>query len=307
MDDAAAHSTPTRPPQPHAELPRTSPHFQPPSAADTPRNSALQALHDHVRLLGGSLPVGWRVVFKTRQGGRSAGTSDTYFLAPNGATFRSRAEVARFLGLEASRFQAARRREPAPPRAVPNRVAVPTATARVLSPFFAPAAAHSRDSAGSWVPPPSPFGLLQETLYADPWKVLVACLLLNKTSALCVRRIIWDLFELAGTPEAALAVPEAAIERIVRPLGLARRAGLLRRLSAAYLEAKWTTVSQLPGCGRYAADAHALFCAGTWASLPPPADKELIKYWTYLHETGGRGRGLSRDPPPVALPGLGGE
>jgi len=181
-------------------------------------------------------------------------------------------------------------------------VALPTA--RVLSPFFQPAK-PGRD--GRWVPPPSPFGLLQETLYDDPWKVLVACLLLNKTSALCVRRVIWDLFELCGTPEAALAVPVAAIERIVRPLGLARRAGLLRRLSAAYLDAKWVSVSELPGCGRYACDAHALFCAGTWATLKPPADKELIKYWTYLHETGGRGRGLTRDPPPVALPGLGGE
>lgn len=31
------------------------------------------------------------------------------------------------------------------------------------------------------VPPVSPFGLIQEHLYQDPWKVLVACMLLNKT------------------------------------------------------------------------------------------------------------------------------
>lgn len=32
-----------------------------------------------------------------------------------------------------------------------------------------------------WVPPVSPYGLIQEQLYQDPWKVLVACMLLNKT------------------------------------------------------------------------------------------------------------------------------
>ncbi len=30
--------------------------------------------------------------------------------------------------------------------------------------------------------PASPFGLIEEQLYNDPWKLLVACILLNKTS-----------------------------------------------------------------------------------------------------------------------------
>ena len=30
--------------------------------------------------------------------------------------------------------------------------------------------------------PASPFGLIEEQLYDDPWKLLVACILLNKTS-----------------------------------------------------------------------------------------------------------------------------
>jgi len=37
-------------------------------------------------------------------------------------------------------------------------------------------------SAHEWVPPVSPYGLIQEKLYKDPWKLLVACMLLNKTS-----------------------------------------------------------------------------------------------------------------------------
>lgn len=34
-----------------------------------------------------------------------------------------------------------------------------------------------------WVPPASPYCLVEEVLYRDPWKLLLACMLLNKTSA----------------------------------------------------------------------------------------------------------------------------
>lgn len=33
-----------------------------------------------------------------------------------------------------------------------------------------------------WEPPVSPFGLIEEELYSDPWRLLIACILLNKTS-----------------------------------------------------------------------------------------------------------------------------
>lgn len=33
-----------------------------------------------------------------------------------------------------------------------------------------------------WTPPQSPYSLIEEVLYGDPWKLLVACMLLNKTS-----------------------------------------------------------------------------------------------------------------------------
>lgn len=35
-----------------------------------------------------------------------------------------------------------------------------------------------------WHPPASPYGLIEEVLYEDPWKLLVACMLLNVTSGL---------------------------------------------------------------------------------------------------------------------------
>ena len=34
-----------------------------------------------------------------------------------------------------------------------------------------------------WVPPASPYSLIEEVLYVDPWKLLLACMLLNKTNA----------------------------------------------------------------------------------------------------------------------------
>lgn len=46
----------------------------------------------------------------------------------------------------------------------------------------------------TWVPPVSPYGLIQEQLYQDPWKVLVACMLLNKTGGRqvnCYEAIFW--------------------------------------------------------------------------------------------------------------------
>lgn len=41
-----------------------------------------------------------------------------------------------------------------------------------------------------WEPPVSPYFLIEEALYNDPWKLLVACMLLNKTTG----RAVGDAF-----------------------------------------------------------------------------------------------------------------
>ena len=38
----------------------------------------------------------------------------------------------------------------------------------------------------SWIPPKSPYGLVQESLYDDPWKLLVATVFLNKTMGMWI-------------------------------------------------------------------------------------------------------------------------
>ena len=99
-----------------------------------------------------------------------------------------------------------------------------------------------------WEPPPSPWGFLQEELWREPWKVLVACMLLNQTTGAAVRDVIWRLFEAVPDPERAVQVDAAVIEGIIRPLGLFRkRSADIQRMSREFMHAPWTDVGQLHG------------------------------------------------------------
>ena len=55
-----------------------------------------------------------------------------------------------------------------------------------------------------WSPPRSPFGLLEEILWEDEWKMLVACMMLNCTTRLQVDRVLWRLFLAAGSAKEAV-------------------------------------------------------------------------------------------------------
>ena len=47
-----------------------------------------------------------------------------------------------------------------------------------------------------YAPPKSPFNLIQEELYKDPWKLLVATIFLNKTGGKNAIPVLWKFFEL---------------------------------------------------------------------------------------------------------------
>ncbi|MCO5566940.1 hypothetical protein L7F22_020623 [Adiantum nelumboides] len=137
----------------------------------------------------------------------------------------------------------------------------------------------------AWVPPVSVHALIQEELYKDPWKVLVACMLLNKTSGKQMRKIIWDLFDLCPTPEAAVIIETSKIENVIWRLGLQKkRALMIQKFSSDYLGKDWTNVGQLHGIGKYATDAYAIFCEGRWQEVKPE-DHKLVDYWKYLCAT----------------------
>ncbi|KAG7666769.1 putative Methyl-CpG-binding domain protein 4-like protein [Nannochloris sp. 'desiccata'] len=147
----------------------------------------------------------------------------------------------------------------------------------------------------TWVPPVSPYGLLEEEVYENPWKLLIACLLLNKTSGSQVRNVIWDLFKLIPTPEAATTIEDTSeIEKIIQPLGLFRkRAVAIKKMSVEYLNKQWRDPKELFSLGQYASDAYFIFCRGMWRDICPE-DKDLKRYRDWLEATEGLGTGLTR-------------
>ncbi|CAA7047601.1 unnamed protein product [Microthlaspi erraticum] len=134
----------------------------------------------------------------------------------------------------------------------------------------------------TWVPPRSPCNLLQEDHWRDPWRVLVICMLLNRTSGAQTRGVIAAVFALCPDAKTATEVEEKEIETLIKPLGMQKkRAKMIQRLSQEYLEENWTHVTQLHGVGKYAADAYAIFCNGKWDCVSPD-DHMLNYYWDYL-------------------------
>ncbi|GER40827.1 DNA glycosylase superfamily protein [Striga asiatica] len=134
----------------------------------------------------------------------------------------------------------------------------------------------------NWIPPRSPFNLLQEDHFFDPWRVLVICMLLNRTTGLQARKVLSDFFHLCPNAETAIKISTEDIEEVIRSLGLYKKRALgIQQFSHEYLNESWTHVTELTGVGKYAADAHAIFCTGNWEEVRP-VDHMLVKYWEFL-------------------------
>ena len=73
----------------------------------------------------------------------------------------------------------------------------------VSSDYFKPSPVPSRKSqlAPNWIPPKSPFNLIQESLFHDPWKLLIATIFLNRTSGGKAIPVMWDFFKTYPNPE----------------------------------------------------------------------------------------------------------
>ncbi|KAM4563878.1 methyl-CpG-binding domain protein 4 isoform 2-T2 [Odontesthes bonariensis] len=85
-----------------------------------------------------------------------------------------------------------------------------------------------------WTPPRSPFNLVQETLFHDPWKLLVATIFLNKTSGKMAIPVLWQFFERYPSAEVTREANWKPMSELMKPLGLYElRAKTLIRLSAA--------------------------------------------------------------------------
>jgi methyl-CpG-binding domain protein 4 len=133
-----------------------------------------------------------------------------------------------------------------------------------------------------WVPPVSPYGLIQETLWPDEWLILVSCIMLNQTQRKQVEKV-WPVFTKRWpTPQQFIQAPTCAVTEAVKPLGFGnRRTKNLQGMTRIYLCAPWEHASDLPGIGQYGARAWEIFCQGKLGEVSPN-DHALEQYWRWV-------------------------
>lgn len=161
---------------------------------------------------------------------------------------------------------------------------------RKTSPYFSKKSLRDdlspprRKAFKKWNPPPSPFNLVQETLYSDPWKLLVATIFLNKTSGKVAIPVLWKFFELYPSAEVTRQADWKPISELMKPLGLYElRSKTIIRFSEEYLSKEWRYPIELHGIGKYGNDAYRIFCVGEWRQVNPQ-DHKLNKYHAWMKE-----------------------
>ena len=92
----------------------------------------------------------------------------------------------------------------------------------VSSSYFKPSIPSCKSKfVPNWIPPKSPFNLIQESLFHDPWKLLIATIFLNRTSGGKAIPIMWDFLKRYPDPETTrMADWKPIAGRFRRKLGL---------------------------------------------------------------------------------------
>lgn len=136
------------------------------------------------------------------------------------------------------------------------------------------------------IPPRSGFGLIQEDLWPDEWKVLVSCMMLNCTSRKQVEKVIPVFFLKWPNAESLSMADEKDISETISSLGFKnRRTKNLLKMSRAYLTKSWNDPRELPGIGEYAARAWEIFFSPKLGDTPPD-DGALVVYWKWRKKHG---------------------
>ncbi|XP_051011089.1 methyl-CpG-binding domain protein 4 isoform X2 [Acomys russatus] len=135
-----------------------------------------------------------------------------------------------------------------------------------------------------WTPPRSPFNLVQETLFHDPWKLLIATIFLNRTSGKMAIPVLWEFLEKYPSAEVARTADWRDVSDLLKPLGLYDlRAKTIIRFSDEYLTKPWRYPIELHGIGKYGNDSYRIFCVNEWKQVHPE-DHKLNKYHDWLWE-----------------------
>lgn len=135
-----------------------------------------------------------------------------------------------------------------------------------------------------WVPPRSPFNLLQETLYHDPWKLLVGTIFLNKVSGMEAvgKDVLWKFLEKWSSPQAAIKGDVAEMSAVIEPIGQhQRKVKTIKKFSEEYLRKNWCYPKELHGIGKYGNDSYRVFCVNEWKHVKP-VDHMLNFYVDWL-------------------------
>ncbi|XP_005387143.1 PREDICTED: methyl-CpG-binding domain protein 4 [Chinchilla lanigera] len=135
-----------------------------------------------------------------------------------------------------------------------------------------------------WTPPRSPFNLIQETLFHDPWKLLIATIFLNRTSGKMAIPVLWEFLEKYPSAEVARAADWRDVSELLKPIGLYElRAKTIIKFSDEYLTKQWKYPIELHGIGKYGNDSYRIFCVNEWKQVHPE-DHKLNKYHDWLWE-----------------------
>jgi len=113
--------------------------------------------------------------------------------------------------------------------------------------------------------------LIEQHLSGSPWRLLVACILLNKTQGRQLLEapstgadnelpVLLRLFERAPGPLALIDLGRKPLEVMLRLIGLnVQKANSLVLMSEDFVHSDWTAPSELYGLGEYADNAFAIF------------------------------------------------
>jgi methyl-CpG-binding domain protein 4 len=148
----------------------------------------------------------------------------------------------------------------------------------------------------------SPYNLLQEQLRGDPWKLLVACIMLNRTHNRQVKEIIWKFFERWPDWQTVVGAGKEEFQKETKPmiksLGfMNRRADSLWNMTEDYWMFRPDLfrhhIDKISGVGKYARDSFNMFVNGYL--VEGATDKKLQLYVDWAKEETERAALSGRD------------
>jgi methyl-CpG-binding domain protein 4 len=123
----------------------------------------------------------------------------------------------------------------------------------------------------------SPYELLQEIYFHNPWKSMVCCILLNRTKRKQVDGVLDQLFKTFSKPLDMATADPVELSQILQPLGFQnKRAKTLIKFSTDWLDMVWDHPKELYGIGQYASDSYDIFYNNR--TDLSPKDGVLVKY-----------------------------